>query len=112
MLLYGVGDIDNFVFLSCGDRDGFHRLPSLFFQHCTIVHTHLKRHIDIRLFKWVCLLYKNKEETMEIRSLDHNALLVRDVEKSRYFYGQVLGMQELARPESFDFPGAWFRKGR
>jgi catechol 2,3-dioxygenase-like lactoylglutathione lyase family enzyme len=48
---------------------------------------------------------------VEIRSLDHAALYVKDVEKSRYFYGQVLGMQEVARPSNFDFPGAWFRKG-
>ena len=48
---------------------------------------------------------------MEIRKLDHAALLVRDVEQSRRFYGQVLGMQELPRPSTFDFPGAWFRKG-
>jgi catechol 2,3-dioxygenase-like lactoylglutathione lyase family enzyme len=48
---------------------------------------------------------------VEIRSLDHAALYVKDVEKSRYFYGQVLGMQEVARPSSFNFPGAWFRKG-
>ena len=49
---------------------------------------------------------------MEIRSLDHAALFVSDVERSRYFYGQVLGMEEVPRPSNFDFPGAWFRKGR
>jgi glyoxylase I family protein len=48
---------------------------------------------------------------VEIRSLDHASMYVKDVEKSRYFYGQVLGMQEVARPSSFKFPGAWFRKG-
>ena len=49
---------------------------------------------------------------MDIRSLDHSALLVKNVEKSRYFYGQILGMEEVPRPASFTFPGAWFRKGR
>jgi catechol 2,3-dioxygenase-like lactoylglutathione lyase family enzyme len=49
---------------------------------------------------------------MEIRKLDHAALLVKDVERSRRFYGQVLGMEEVPRPSSFHFPGAWFRKGR
>ena len=48
---------------------------------------------------------------MEIRKLDHAALLVKDVERSRHFYGQVLGMQEVPRPSNFNFPGAWFRKG-
>jgi len=49
---------------------------------------------------------------MQILSLDHAALLVRDVERSRRFYGQVLGMEEVSRPSNFTFPGAWFRKGR
>ena len=48
---------------------------------------------------------------MEVRSLNHAALLVKDVDRSRYFYGQVLGMKEVPRPSSFDFPGAWFRAG-
>lgn len=43
--------------------------------------------------------------------MDHAAMLVKDVERSRHFYGQVLGMEEVPRPSNFDFPGAWFRKG-
>lgn len=49
---------------------------------------------------------------MEIRRLDHAALLVKDVERSRHFYGQALGMEEVLRPSNFTFPGAWFHKGR
>jgi catechol 2,3-dioxygenase-like lactoylglutathione lyase family enzyme len=48
---------------------------------------------------------------MEIRRLDHAALLVKDVERSRRFYGQALDMEEVSRPSNFNFPGAWFRKG-
>jgi catechol 2,3-dioxygenase-like lactoylglutathione lyase family enzyme len=48
---------------------------------------------------------------IEVRSLNHAALLVSDVDRSRYFYGEVLGMEEVPRPPSFDFPGAWFRAG-
>jgi catechol 2,3-dioxygenase-like lactoylglutathione lyase family enzyme len=48
---------------------------------------------------------------MEIRRLDHVALLVKDVERSRCFYGLALGMEEVSRPSNFNFPGAWFRKG-
>ncbi|GAC1432892.1 MAG: VOC family protein [Ktedonobacteraceae bacterium] len=48
---------------------------------------------------------------MNIRALDHAALLVKDVERSRHFYGQILEMNEEARPSNFSFPGAWFRKG-
>src|SRR5258708_31871732 len=48
---------------------------------------------------------------MEIRKLDHAAFLVKDVERSCQFYGQVLGMEQIPRPKNFDFPGAWFSKG-
>jgi len=48
---------------------------------------------------------------MNIRAVDHAALLVKDVERSRHFYGQILGMNEEPRPSNFSFPGAWFRKG-
>jgi catechol 2,3-dioxygenase-like lactoylglutathione lyase family enzyme len=48
---------------------------------------------------------------MEIRKLDHVALLVKDVERSQRFYIQILGMEEVPRPSSFNFPGAWLRRG-
>ena len=48
---------------------------------------------------------------MNIRALDHAALLVKDVERSRQFYVGILGMNEEPRPDNFSFPGAWFRKG-
>src|SRR2546430_16806285 len=53
-----------------------------------------------------------EDRPVEIRRLDHAALLVKDVERSRHFYGQVLGMEEVPRPSNFTFPGAWFRKER
>lgn len=48
---------------------------------------------------------------MDIRKADHVALLIKDVERSRQFYTQVLGMQEIPRPKTFDFPGAWLTRG-
>jgi catechol 2,3-dioxygenase-like lactoylglutathione lyase family enzyme len=48
---------------------------------------------------------------VQIQRLDHVALVVQDVERSRRFYTAVLGMDEVPRPESFSFPGAWFRSG-
>jgi catechol 2,3-dioxygenase-like lactoylglutathione lyase family enzyme len=54
---------------------------------------------------------ERKAEGVRILRMDHAALLVRDVEASRRFYGGVLGMEEVARPSNFDFPGAWFRRG-
>ena len=48
---------------------------------------------------------------MNILQLNHDALLVKDVERSRHFYSQVLGLEEVARPSNFNFPGAWFTVG-
>ncbi|RAQ94342.1 VOC family protein [Thermogemmatispora tikiterensis] len=48
---------------------------------------------------------------MDIRRADHVALLVKEVDRSRQFYSQVLGLQEIPRPPSFDFPGAWLTRG-
>ncbi|HEX6542251.1 MAG TPA: VOC family protein [Ktedonobacterales bacterium] len=46
---------------------------------------------------------------MHIKKMDHSALIVRDLERSRAFYGEVLGLVEVPRPKSFVFRGAWFR---
>jgi catechol 2,3-dioxygenase-like lactoylglutathione lyase family enzyme len=40
--------------------------------------------------------------------LHHVSLPVRDVEVSRKFYAEVLGLREVYRPSHFDFAGAWF----
>jgi catechol 2,3-dioxygenase-like lactoylglutathione lyase family enzyme len=40
--------------------------------------------------------------------LHHVSLPVRDVEISRKFYADVLGLREVYRPPHFDFAGAWF----
>ncbi len=48
---------------------------------------------------------------MKIQGISHAALLVSDVEESRRFYSEVLGMEEIPRPSNFHFPGAWFRRG-
>lgn len=46
---------------------------------------------------------------MEISRLDHSALVVRDLARAREFYGAVLGLTEVPRPQSFTFGGCWFR---
>ena len=38
----------------------------------------------------------------------HFQVTVTDLEKSRAFYGEFLGLPEMKRPE-FPFPGAWFQ---
>jgi catechol 2,3-dioxygenase-like lactoylglutathione lyase family enzyme len=46
-----------------------------------------------------------------ITGLQHMGLVVEDLEASRRFYGEILGMREVPRPSSFTFGGAWFRAG-
>ena len=43
--------------------------------------------------------------------LQHVALIVADLDASRRFYGEHLGMEELQRPASFGFAGAWYQAG-
>ena len=43
--------------------------------------------------------------------LQHCGLVVSDVERSRRFYGEALGLEELPRPANFAFAGAWFALG-
>lgn len=48
---------------------------------------------------------------MQIAELNHVAIEVADVDRSVDFYGRVLKLEALPRPD-FDFPGAWFRLGQ
>jgi catechol 2,3-dioxygenase-like lactoylglutathione lyase family enzyme len=47
---------------------------------------------------------------MEVLELNHVALFVRDLVASERFYGEVLDLPRLCRPD-FSFPGAWFALG-
>ena len=49
-------------------------------------------------------------EALRVQSLDHVTLVVHDLERSRRFYVDVLGMAEVERP-AFSFPGLWFQAG-
>ncbi|MFS0864332.1 VOC family protein [Fredinandcohnia sp. 179-A 10B2 NHS] len=42
--------------------------------------------------------------------LHHVSLSVTDLEKSKEFYGKILCLKEIQRP-NFDFPGAWYEIG-
>jgi catechol 2,3-dioxygenase-like lactoylglutathione lyase family enzyme len=45
-----------------------------------------------------------------VKHLDHVTIVVRDLDATRRFYVEVLGMQEVPRP-GFAFAGQWFQAG-
>ena len=47
---------------------------------------------------------------METENLNHIALHVSNLEESNKFYGELLGLEKIKRPD-FDFPGEWYRLG-
>ena len=48
---------------------------------------------------------------LEITQLDHCSVLITDVERSRRFYGDLLGLKEIARLRTFDFVVVWYDLG-
>jgi catechol 2,3-dioxygenase-like lactoylglutathione lyase family enzyme len=55
-----------------------------------------------------------KEGSMDmprISQLDHVSVLITDVDRSRRFYGEVLGLREINKPRTFDFVVLWFELG-
>lgn len=44
---------------------------------------------------------------MEFDRLHHVAVCVTDIERAKHFYGELLGLVEVPRPD-FGFPGAWY----
>ena len=44
------------------------------------------------------------------RTLDHASIRIRDLERSRQFYEDVLGLEPTPRPD-FGFAGAWYALG-
>ncbi len=47
----------------------------------------------------------------EISQLDHCSVIITDVERSRRFYRDVLGLKEINKPRTFDFVVLWFELG-
>ena len=48
---------------------------------------------------------------MIARSLHHTSFAVRDLERARAFYGGVLGLQEIERPDFGAIQGVWYGVG-
>jgi catechol 2,3-dioxygenase-like lactoylglutathione lyase family enzyme len=49
-------------------------------------------------------------EKISVTTFDHVTLICADLEATRQFYVDLLGMTEVPRP-AFDFPGLWFQVG-
>ena len=47
-------------------------------------------------------------EAIQVKTLDHVTLVVKDLERSRQFYVDGLGMRQAERP-AFSFDGLWFQ---
>lgn len=48
---------------------------------------------------------------MQVTYLDHVTVLITDVDRSRRFYRDVLGLREVQPPPTFDFVVVWFDLG-
>jgi catechol 2,3-dioxygenase-like lactoylglutathione lyase family enzyme len=48
---------------------------------------------------------------LEIKQIDHCSVIITDVERSRRFYRDVLGLTEINKPRTFDFVVLWFDLG-
>jgi catechol 2,3-dioxygenase-like lactoylglutathione lyase family enzyme len=49
--------------------------------------------------------------SLSVTQLDHVSVLITDVERSRRFYRDVLGLKEIHKPRTFDFVVVWFDLG-
>jgi glyoxylase I family protein len=50
------------------------------------------------------------QPTLNAKSFDHVTLICADLEQTRRFYVDLIGMTQVPRPD-FKFPGMWFQLG-
>jgi glyoxylase I family protein len=48
---------------------------------------------------------------LTVSQIDHVSVIITDVERSRRFYRDLLGLKEIAKPRTFDFVVLWFQLG-
>ena len=48
---------------------------------------------------------------LHITHIDHVSVLITDLERSRRFYGGILGLREIPKPRTFTFSVLWFDLG-
>jgi catechol 2,3-dioxygenase-like lactoylglutathione lyase family enzyme len=46
-----------------------------------------------------------------VTHIDHCSVIVTDLVAARRFYGEVLGLREIAAPKEFDFVAVWYDLG-
>jgi glyoxylase I family protein len=46
-----------------------------------------------------------------VTHIDHVSVLVTDLARARWFYGEVLGLREIPKPRTFGFVALWFDLG-
>ena len=49
--------------------------------------------------------------SLAIAQIDHVSVIITDVDRSRRFYRDLLGLKEIAKPRTFDFVALWFDLG-
>jgi catechol 2,3-dioxygenase-like lactoylglutathione lyase family enzyme len=49
--------------------------------------------------------------TLPITQIDHVSVIITEVERSRRFYRDLLGLKEIPKPRTFDFVALWFDLG-
>jgi catechol 2,3-dioxygenase-like lactoylglutathione lyase family enzyme len=52
-------------------------------------------------------IYEEETAMVKLKAIRHTGVKITDVTKAKEFYGQILGMTELPRPE-LPIPGAWY----
>src|ERR1700733_6704708 len=50
-------------------------------------------------------------EAPRFSQLDHCSVIITDAERSRQFYGGLLGLREINKPKTFDFVVLWYVLG-
>jgi catechol 2,3-dioxygenase-like lactoylglutathione lyase family enzyme len=48
---------------------------------------------------------------LQVTQIDHCSVIITDVDRSRRFYRDVLGLKEIYKPRTFDFVVVWFDLG-
>src|ERR1700757_3163635 len=49
--------------------------------------------------------------SLNVTQIDHCSVIITDVDRSRRFYRDVLGLKEIPKPRTFDFVVVWFDLG-